>query len=98
MAILKQVISMGEMSTFLELKYGKIYSLDIHGLTKEEAKIEILHTLGTIDNFYKAILVTHGYHHGVVLKNFVRKELVHKNIQKKINVDASRTLLLLNLE
>jgi len=81
---------------FLELKYGKIFNLDVHGLTKEEARAELVHVLNTIDVDFNAVLVTHGYHLGTVLKKFVRDELSHKSIKKKINVDASRTLLLVD--
>ena len=89
---------MSANAAFLELKYGKIKEVDVHGLTKEEAKAEIIHEIERSDIFIKAMLVTHGYHKGVVLKNFLRKEFVHKNVYNVINVDASRTLLLLNLE
>ncbi len=89
---------MSEPIAFLELTYGKIYPLDVHGLSLEEAKSAIIYTLNTIDVFYKAILITHGYHRGTVLKNFIRKNFTHKNVWKKINVDASRTLLLVKVE
>lgn len=83
---------------FLEIEYGKLFVLDLHGQVLEEAKANLIHTLNTIDVFYKGVLVVHGYHQGTVLKNFVRKEFEHKNIYKKINVDASKTILLINLE
>ena len=89
---------MSESIAFLELKFGKIKTLDIHGLTKEEAKAEIIYAIESSDLFIKAILVTHGYHSGVVLKNFLRKEFEHKNVDGKINVDASRTLLILDFD
>lgn len=81
---------------YLELEFGNIFTIDVHGLTKEEARAEIIHVLNSIDVCYNAVLITHGYHLGTVLKNFIRKELTHKSISKKINVDASRTLLLVN--
>lgn len=87
---------MHEQIAFLELKYGKIKAIDVHGLTKDEAKAEIIYHIDSSDIFIKAILITHGYHKGVVLKNFIRKEFMHKNVYKIINVDASRTLLLLD--
>lgn len=83
---------------FLELRYGKIHELDVHGLSLEEAKAEIIYTINKMDVFIKAILITHGYHQGTVLKNFIRKSFEHKNVRKKINIDASRTLLVLDLE
>ena len=84
------------MLAYIELKYGKIDTLDVHGLTKEEAKAEILYKLDRLDIFIKGLLITHGYHSGVVLKNFIRKEFSHKYVYQKVNIDASRTLLLLD--
>lgn len=81
---------------FLELEFGKLFTLDLHGKTLEEAKSDLLHTLNSLDIFYKGVLVIHGYHKGTVLKNFVRNNFEHKNIYKKIKVDASRTVLLLD--
>ena len=83
---------------FLELKYGKLAFLDLHGLTKEEARAALVLKLNRIDIDTKGIVVVHGYHQGIVLKNFVRNEFEHKNIKQKVNIDASRTLLLVNLE
>ena len=88
---------MGEQLGFLEIKYGKIHELDVHGLTLEEAKAELLHTLNTIDVFIKAVLITHGYHKGTILRDFIRNSLEHKSIKRKVVVDASRTLLLIDL-
>ena len=31
--------------TFLELEYGKLYSLDLHGKTLEEARASLIHIL-----------------------------------------------------
>ena len=59
---------MSEQLGFLEIKYGKIYELDVHGLTLEEAKAEIMHTLNKIDVFIKGVLITHGYHKEQFLK------------------------------
>ena len=89
---------MSEQVAFLEVKYGKIYQLDVHGLTLEEAKAELVYTLDSIDVDKKAVLVTHGYHRGTVLRDFIRIDFKHKNIRKIINIDASRTLLLVNME
>ena len=66
--------------------------------TKEEALAEIVYTLNRLDNTYKGVLVIHGYHKGTVLKKFIRENFTHKSITSKINIDASRTLLLVNME
>ena len=83
---------------FLELQYGKLIFLDLHGETKEDAKAELIHALNSIDAKYNGIVVIHGYHKGTVLKNFIRNEFNHKNLTNKINIDASRTLLLVKWE
>ena len=70
----------------------------MHGLTKEQARAELVYTLNKIDSHIQGVLVIHGYHQGVILKNFIRKEFQHINIKDKINIDASRTLLLVKLE
>ena len=75
------------MENFILLTYGK---------TLEEARAELIYTLNSLDIFYKGVLVIHGYHCGTVLKNFVRDQFEYKNIYKKIKVDASRTVILID--
>lgn len=79
---------------FIELYYGKYVTLDLHGKTIEEARAEILHAINTIDAGL-SLLVVHGYHSGTSLKTFVREEFEHKLVDKKIYIDAGRTLLVI---
>lgn len=79
---------------FIELYYGKYVTLDLHGKTIEEANAELLHAIDKVD-VGLSILVVHGYHSGISLKNFVRDKFKHKLIDKKIYIDAGRTLLVL---
>ena len=69
---------------YLEIKYGKIDQIDLHGLTKEEAKAELINKLLNMDINYKGLLVTHGYHMGVVLKNFIRNEFKFKSVSMRV--------------
>ncbi|MBQ9790047.1 MAG: Smr/MutS family protein [Clostridia bacterium] len=87
---------MSNFDMFLELDYGNLYSIDLHGKTLQDAKADIIHLLSTIDRSYQGILVIHGYHKGRVLRDYIRGELTHKLIAKKIVLDASRTIILLN--
>jgi len=87
---------MESQDIFLELEYGKLYTLDLHGLTLDEARASLINLLSHIDNCYSGILIVHGYHKGRVLKDYVRKTLKHSLIYKKVNIDASRTILLLS--
>ena len=82
--------------TFLELEYGKLYTLDLHGKTLDEARASLIHILGNIDTNYKGILVIHGYHKGRVLKDYIRNNFEHKMVYRKIKLDAARTILLLS--
>lgn len=84
------------IDTFLELEYGKLYTLDLHGQTLDEARASLINLLSHIDSNYSGILVIHGYHKGRVLKDFIRNTLKHNLIYKKVNLDASRTILLLS--
>ena len=80
------------LEKFLEL--GNYISVDLHGLTKEEAKAEIYYHLNMVDN-YNSIIFVHGYHGGKVLKELVRKEIVYDRIKKILPLDASRTAYIL---
>lgn len=80
---------------FIEFYYGKYKTIDLHNLTKETARAELIHSLGTLDYDVKCVVVVHGYHGGTIIKNLVRKEFEHREISEKINLDAGRTIFLL---
>ena len=81
--------------TFIEYYYGKYKQIDLHGLTKEEAKAELIYALNTIDADIKCLVVVHGYHGGTALKSLVRKEFSSPNIAEKITLDAARTIFVI---
>ena len=80
---------------FIEYYYGKYKVIDLHQMTKEDAKMALVYELGLVDLDIKSLVVIHGYHGGTVIKNLVRNEFNHPNIAKKINLDAARTIFLL---
>lgn len=80
---------------FIEFYYGKYKVVDLHTLTKEDAKIELMNVLGQTDIDIKCLVVVHGYHGGTVIKNLVRKEFSSDRIAEKVNLDAGRTIFLL---
>ena len=77
---------------FIELHYGKYKTIDLHGMTIAEANAELIYALNSIDQGF-SLLVVHGYNSGTSLKNFVRDKFNHTRVDKKINIDAGRTLL-----
>ncbi len=80
---------------FLEYEFGKYSVVDLHNKTKEDARADLVYAIETQDYDIKALVVIHGYHGGTVIKNLVRKEFQHSFIEKKINLDAGRTVFLL---
>lgn len=83
------------MLGFIEKDYGKTKLVDLHGLSLEQAKAEIIYQINRVDLDIKNLLLVHGYHSGTVLKNYIRKEFKHDEVERKINIDASSTLLVL---
>ncbi len=80
---------------FLELYFGKNKQVDLHNLTKEDAKIQLIYEIENSDADVDCLVVVHGYRHGTTIKNFVRKEFFHSRIDKMVNLDAGRTIILL---
>lgn len=81
--------------TFIELYYGKYKTIDLHNLTKEAAKADLIHALNSVDFDIKCLVVVHGYHGGTVIKNLVRKEFDSPLVKEKVNLDAGRTIFIL---
>ena len=80
---------------FIEYYYGKYKTLDLHNMTKEDAKANLIYALNSVDFDIKCLVVVHGYHGGTIIKNLVRKEFISPLIQEKINLDAGRTIFVL---
>ena len=78
--------------TFIEYYYGKYKIVDLHNMTKEDAKANLIHSINSSDFDIKCLVVVHGYHGGTTIKNLVRKEFQHDNILEKVNLDAGRTI------
>ena len=78
--------------TFLEYYYGTYTIVDLHNQTKEDAKINLIYAVEGADSNVKSLVVIHGYHGGTIIKKLVRDEFEHPRIEKKINLDAGRTI------
>ena len=72
------------------VEVGTYKKVDLHNLTREEARAEIIYQIQMADRV-DSIVFVHGYHGGRVLKDLVRKEFSHSRIEKIINLDASTT-------
>ncbi len=86
---------MSTPDTFFELYYGKYATVDLHNLSKEDARANLVYALETLDFDIKSLVVIHGYRSGTVIKNLVRREFDHSLVKEKVNIDAGRTIFLL---
>jgi len=62
-----------------------VIELDVHGMTKYQAKMSIDSQLKKVKTNVYRIIVVHGYHSGTELKDMVRKD--YKKHPKVIRVD-----------
>lgn len=81
--------------SFIEFYYGKYKVVDLHNLSKEDAKANLIYAINSVDLDIKCLVVIHGYHGGTIIKNLVRKEFLSDEIDEKIDLDAGRTIFLL---
>lgn len=81
--------------TFIEFYYGKYEVVDLHNMTKEDAKASLIYALNSVDFDVKCLVVVHGYHGGTIIKNLVRKEFSSPVVKEKVNLDAGRTIYIL---
>lgn len=71
--------------------------LDLHNLTKEEAKYQLIDSISFCQSHIKQIVVVHGYSLGTVLLKMVRTEIKHPRIKSIIRgTNPGITLINLN--
>lgn len=71
-------------------------TVDIHGMTVIEAKIELNHTLDGVSDTVRELVVVHGYSHGSILLKFVRRQYRHKRVVKKmLTMNPGETVFIL---
>lgn len=58
-------------------------SVDLHGLTKEQARQKLLDTLKTLPRDVRELTVVHGYRGGTALRDMVRS-FSHPKVERKI--------------
>lgn len=59
-------------------------SIDLHGMTVEEAIIELSNFLDGLGRDVDEVTVIHGYKGGAAIKNMLRLEFRHKRVARKI--------------
>ena len=72
------------------------YKIDIHSMTKTEAKVAIDNFIASQSSFCQEIEVIHGYS-STILRDYVRKQYRHKKVTRKIlTTNPGVTILVLN--
>lgn len=71
-------------------------AIDLHGLTVDEAEMELIELLETLPKTVRAVEVTHGYRHGTALKRMVKQDFYHWRVtDKRVGLNPGCTWLLL---
>lgn len=71
-------------------------TIDLHGITLDEARHELEIELKLISNNIWRIVVIHGYKNGTTIRDMIRKNFRHKRV-KKVNVDLNPGVSILEL-
>lgn len=71
-------------------------TVDVHGMTAEQARRLLLQKIETLPKDYGQITVIHGYHAGNRLQTMVRRELKHSRLRRRIlTMNAGETILVI---
>lgn len=60
-----------------------MFSIDLHGYTKQEAKVQLDHFINGLAKDHHEITVIHGYSSSI-LQTYVQRQYKHKRIKRKI--------------
>ncbi len=71
-------------------------SVDLHGLTVEEAELRLIDVLEALPKAVRAVEVTHGYSRGTALKRMVKQDFYHWRVaDKRVDLNPGVTWLIL---
>lgn len=70
-------------------------TIDLHGCTRQEAKVQLDHYIDSLSSSPHEVTVIHGYS-STVLKNFVQKQYHHQRLKRKIlTLNQGETILVI---
>ncbi len=68
--------------------------IDLHGLSTEEADVELALFLNSLPKTVRVVEVAHGYSHGTALKQLVKHSFYHWRIkEKRVGLNPGATYL-----
>ena len=77
-------------------KFGFTYTADLHGMTVESARRELVRLLNSCPKEITEVEVIHGQHGGTALMNTIRREFKHPRLERKIlGLNGGMTTLVL---
>lgn len=78
------------------LKTHEKSTIDLHGLTVEDAELDLIDFLEQLPKEVRAVEVTHGYSRGVALKRMVRNDFYHWRVRTtQVSLNPGSTWLIL---
>ena len=79
-----------------DLKTNEKAAIDLHGLTVDEAEMQLIELLEQLPKIVRAVEVTHGYRRGTALKRMVQKDFYHWRVKdKRVSLNPGATWFLL---
>lgn len=73
-----------------------VQTLDLHGYTLDDAKVELDNFLNFVEKDTDEVHVVHGYHGGNAIKNYLKHDFRHKRVQKNLHsVNQGITILVM---
>ena len=79
-----------------DMSPANVETLDLHGYTLDDAKVELDNFINFVDKDTDEVHVVHGYHSGNAIKNYLKHDFRHKRVQKKLHsVNQGITILVM---
>lgn len=70
-------------------------TIDLHGYTKQEAKVQLDNYLNSLSKGQHEVTVIHGYSSNI-LQNYIQKQYKHKRLTRKIlTMNKGETILVI---
>ncbi|NLW79911.1 MAG: DNA mismatch repair protein MutS [Ruminococcaceae bacterium] len=79
-----------------KLKAEELASVDLHGLTVDEAEMRLIEVLEALPKTVRAVEVAHGYSRGTALKRLVKNDFYHWRVARtQVGLNPGATWLIL---
>lgn len=73
-------------------------TIDLHGMTVEQAKYYLIKEIETCDRNVWTIKAVHGYNNGTAIRDMIKYRLKHQKIKKIVIGDINKGVTLIELK